>query len=112
MSPSTPSKPPPLTPTTVFNLACGFAQNKGELIAFRFISGLGGSAPLSVGGGVLGDIYKVEERGTAIGLFMGVRVSMSRSHDEALNALNRHPFLVRRSPRSQAVSLPIMHHGG
>ena len=31
-----------------FNIACGFAQNKGEMIAFRFLSGLGGSAPLSV----------------------------------------------------------------
>ena len=32
----------------VFNLACGFAQNKGEMIAFRFLSGIGGSAPLAV----------------------------------------------------------------
>ena len=31
-----------------FNLACGFAQNKGQLIALRFLAGLGGSAPLSV----------------------------------------------------------------
>ena len=33
----------------VFNIACGFSQNKGEMIAFRFLSGLGGSAPLAVG---------------------------------------------------------------
>lgn len=32
----------------VFNLACGFAQNTGQLVALRFLSGLGGSAPLSV----------------------------------------------------------------
>ena len=32
----------------VFNLGCGFARNKGEMIAFRFLSGLGGSAPLAV----------------------------------------------------------------
>ena len=32
----------------VFNLACGFAQNKAEMIVFRFLSGLGGSAPLAV----------------------------------------------------------------
>ena len=31
-----------------FNIACGFAQSKGEMIAFRFLAGLGGSAPLSV----------------------------------------------------------------
>ena len=33
----------------VFNIACGFSRNKGEMIAFRFLSGLGGSAPLAVG---------------------------------------------------------------
>ena len=31
-----------------FNLGCGFSQNKEEMIVFRFLSGLGGSAPLSV----------------------------------------------------------------
>ena len=52
-----------------FNLACGFAQNKGELIAFRFLSGLGGSAPLALGGGVLSDCYRAEERGKAISIY-------------------------------------------
>ena len=37
----------------VWNLACGFAQNTPQMIAFRFLSGIGGSAPLAVGGGVL-----------------------------------------------------------
>ena len=32
----------------VFNIACGVSRNKGEMIAFRFLSGLGGSAPLAV----------------------------------------------------------------
>ena len=32
----------------VFNVACGASKNKGEMIAFRFLSGLGGSAPLAV----------------------------------------------------------------
>ena len=32
----------------VFNIACGFSKNKGQMIAFRFLSGLGGSAPLAV----------------------------------------------------------------
>ncbi|GAB7359247.1 hypothetical protein MBLNU230_g5904t1 [Neophaeotheca triangularis] len=39
----------------VFNLACGFAQNSGQMNAFRFLSGIGGSAPLGIGGGTLGD---------------------------------------------------------
>lgn len=36
-----------------WNLGCGFAQNAPEMLAFRFLSGIGGSAPLAVGGGVL-----------------------------------------------------------
>lgn len=32
----------------VWNIACGFAQNTPELLVFRFLAGLGGSAPLSV----------------------------------------------------------------
>ncbi|KAF8800056.1 MFS polyamine transporter [Phlegmacium glaucopus] len=53
----------------VWNLSCGFAKNPAQLIAFRFLSGLGGSAPLSVGGGVLGDIWHTEERGKAIAIY-------------------------------------------
>lgn len=32
----------------VFNIACGFAKSTGQLLAFRVLAGLGGSAPLSV----------------------------------------------------------------
>ncbi|RDB16595.1 Efflux pump vrtL [Hypsizygus marmoreus] len=53
----------------VWNLACGFAQTKGQFIAFRFLAGLGGSAPLSIGGGVLGDVWHAEERGKAIAIY-------------------------------------------
>lgn len=53
----------------IFNLVCGFAKNKEQLIVFRFFAGLGGSAPLAVGGGIIGDIWTAEERGKAIALF-------------------------------------------
>ncbi|WPH01808.1 Hypothetical protein R9X50_00466200 [Acrodontium crateriforme] len=53
----------------IFNLACGFSTNGGEIIAFRFLSGLGGSAPLGIGGGVLGDIWLPQERGKAMALY-------------------------------------------
>ncbi|CCM02927.1 uncharacterized protein FIBRA_05041 [Fibroporia radiculosa] len=52
-----------------WNLGCGFAQNQGQLIAFRFLAGLGGSAPLAIGGGVLGDCWRTEERGQAIAVY-------------------------------------------
>lgn len=52
-----------------WNLGCGFAQNQDQLIAFRFLAGLGGSAPLAIGGGVLSDCWKSEERGRAISIY-------------------------------------------
>ncbi|KAG9310436.1 MFS polyamine transporter [Chiua virens] len=53
----------------VWNLVCGFAQNESQLLAFRFLAGLGGSAPLAIGGGVLGDCWLPEERGQAIAVY-------------------------------------------
>lgn len=32
----------------VFNTACGFAQTRDQLLVFRFLSGIGGSAPQAV----------------------------------------------------------------
>jgi multidrug resistance protein len=52
-----------------FNIGCGFATSSGQLIAFRFLSGLGGSAPLAIGGGVLSDCWDAEHRGQAVGLY-------------------------------------------
>lgn len=53
----------------VFNIACGVSRNKSEMIAFRFLSGLGGSAPLAIGGGVLSDCWRADERGHAISIY-------------------------------------------
>jgi multidrug resistance protein len=52
-----------------FNIGCGFAQNKVQLIVFRFLTGLGGSAPLSVGGGILADLWRPHERGRAFAIY-------------------------------------------
>uniref|UniRef100_A0A0W0EYQ7 Major facilitator superfamily (MFS) profile domain-containing protein n=2 Tax=Moniliophthora roreri TaxID=221103 RepID=A0A0W0EYQ7_MONRR len=41
----------------------------GELMAWRFFQTLGVSFGISVGAGVIGDIYRLEERGTAMGIF-------------------------------------------
>lgn len=53
----------------VFNLVCAWAPNKGTFIAFRFLAGLGGGAPLSVGAGVLSDLWRAEERGKGAALY-------------------------------------------
>jgi MFS family permease len=39
------------------------------MMAFRFLSGLGGSAPLAIGGGILGDIWTADQRGKAVGIY-------------------------------------------
>lgn len=52
-----------------FNIGCGFAKTKGQLIAFRFLAGLGGSAPLALGGGVLSDMWRAEKRGQSISIY-------------------------------------------
>ncbi|KAK7057497.1 MFS general substrate transporter [Favolaschia claudopus] len=40
-----------------------------QLLVFRLIQAIGTSGGLAVGGGVIGDIYKLTERGTAMGIF-------------------------------------------
>ncbi|OTB06726.1 hypothetical protein M426DRAFT_54798 [Hypoxylon sp. CI-4A] len=52
-----------------FTLGCGFARTKGQIVAFRFLSGLGGSASLAIGGGVLGDLFAAEHRGRAMSVY-------------------------------------------
>ncbi|GJE93813.1 MFS polyamine transporter [Phanerochaete sordida] len=52
-----------------WNLACAFAQSSPQLIAFRFLAGIGGSAPLSIGGAVIGDCFNPDQRGKAIAVY-------------------------------------------
>lgn len=52
-----------------WNIGCGFAQSSGQMLAFRFLSGLGGSAPLAIGGGLLSDCFSAEQRGRAISIY-------------------------------------------
>jgi MFS family permease len=48
------------------------APNISQLMAWRFVQAFGSSPGISVGAGVVGDIYKLEERGTAMGIFFVV----------------------------------------
>ncbi|KAI0434785.1 major facilitator superfamily domain-containing protein [Xylaria sp. FL1042] len=53
-----------------WNIACGFANTKELLIASRFLAGFGASAIYSLGGGVLGDLWRPEERGRSLGVYL------------------------------------------
>lgn len=67
----------------VGSFGSGIAWSVPQLLIWRVIQAFGASSGLSVGIGVLADIYKMEERGTASGAFFGVRcrlfATMSRS---------------------------------
>lgn len=54
---------------TTWQLACALAPNITSLLIFRFFAGFGGSACLSVGGGIVSDLFESNERGTATAVF-------------------------------------------
>ncbi|RDW77797.1 putative transporter-1 [Coleophoma cylindrospora] len=54
----------------VWNIACGFATTKGLLIAARFLAGFGASAIYSLAGGVLGDVWRPEQRGRSLSVYL------------------------------------------
>ncbi|KAF2724296.1 putative efflux pump antibiotic resistance protein [Polychaeton citri CBS 116435] len=56
----------------VWNLVCGFANTKGTLIASRFLAGFGASAIYALAGGVLSDIWRPEQRGKSLGVYLVV----------------------------------------
>ena len=54
----------------VWNIACGFANSKGTLIAARFMAGFGASSVYALAAGVLGDIWRPEQRGRSLGIYL------------------------------------------
>ncbi|KIJ70225.1 hypothetical protein HYDPIDRAFT_104912 [Hydnomerulius pinastri MD-312] len=53
----------------VFNLGCALAPNTNSFIAFRFLSGFAGSAPIACGGGCIGDLFSERDRASAMALY-------------------------------------------
>lgn len=64
------------------------ARSVPQLLLWRILQAFGASSGLSVGMGVIGDIYKVEERGTASGIFFAVSVASSMCLVEILTCLS------------------------
>ncbi|KAL6235025.1 hypothetical protein BDW75DRAFT_230631 [Aspergillus navahoensis] len=54
----------------VWNLVCGFANSKELLIAARFLAGFGASAIYALASGVLGDVWRAQERGRSLGAYL------------------------------------------
>jgi MFS family permease len=61
----------------VFTIAAAVSSNMGMFIAFRFLMGCFGGAPLVLGGGTIADLISREQRGTA----MVGKLMISRSSD-------------------------------
>ncbi|KAF7900366.1 uncharacterized protein EAF01_007668 [Botrytis porri] len=49
----------------LFQIGCALAPNLTALIIFRFFAGIGGSGCLALGGGVIADLFRREQRGAA-----------------------------------------------
>lgn len=85
----------------VWNVLCGFARTKETLIAARFLAGFGASAIYALGAGVLGDVWRPEQRGRSLGIYLlipllGAAVGMSRYRKTLL-------FLILFRHLSQAI---------
>jgi MFS family permease len=68
----------------VWNIVCGFANTKETLIAARFLAGFGASSIYALGGGVLSDVWRPEQRGRSLSMYLlipilGAAVGMSFS---------------------------------
>ncbi|KAK0527901.1 hypothetical protein OC835_004837 [Tilletia horrida] len=53
----------------VFTMAGGLAHSSAQMTVFRFFAGLGGSAPLTIGGGIISDLYSPDQRGKAMAVY-------------------------------------------
>ncbi|PYH43371.1 MFS transporter [Aspergillus saccharolyticus JOP 1030-1] len=53
----------------LFQVGCALAPSIRALIGFRLLTGIGGSACLATGGGVVSDLFVAEERGLAMSIY-------------------------------------------
>ncbi|CAO2648795.1 Nn.00g097440.m01.CDS01 [Neocucurbitaria sp. VM-36] len=53
----------------VFNIGCALSQSMGMLVAFRFLAGCAGAAPLTLGGGTIADMFPPEQRAGAMAIW-------------------------------------------
>jgi MFS family permease len=54
---------------TAWQIGCALTPSVGALIGFRFLAGVGGSACLTIGGGIISDLFPIAQRGRANAVF-------------------------------------------
>ncbi|KAK4173403.1 fluconazole resistance protein 1 [Triangularia setosa] len=52
----------------VWQIGCALAPTIESLIVFRFLAGVGGAGCLTLGAGIIADLFRTDERGFAIGI--------------------------------------------
>lgn len=52
-----------------WQIGCALAPNIQSLIVFRFFSGIGGAGCLTLGAGVISDVFRADKRGFAVGIY-------------------------------------------
>ena len=58
---------------TIGSFGAAYSRSVHELYFWRVVQAFGAGGGFSVGASVIGDIYKLEERGRAMGIFFAVR---------------------------------------
>ena len=53
---------------------CAVAKNIEMLVAFRFLAGCLGAAPVAIGGAVVGDLFEVSKRGAAMSVYQAGQI--------------------------------------
>ncbi|GFF71893.1 uncharacterized transporter C1529.01 [Aspergillus lentulus] len=53
----------------IFNTLCGLAKTQNQLIAYRFLAGLGGAGPFGIGSGINSDLFPPQDRWKAMAVF-------------------------------------------
>jgi multidrug resistance protein len=53
----------------LWQIGCALAPNLSSLIVFRFLGGIGGSGCLTIGGGVISDLFYPDQRGVATAIY-------------------------------------------
>ena len=54
----------------VFNVACAVSDSLGSLVAYRFLAGIMGSCPVTLGTGSIADMVATEKRAGAMGAYI------------------------------------------
>lgn len=66
------------------SLGVALARTVPQLLLFRMVQAFGGGGGMSVGAGVISDIYHLEYRGAAMGIFFAVSIDLWHYSDLSL----------------------------